>query len=477
MKRLLSFFNLISLSKLSLLGTTMVTTAILADVILIVGELFIFESNPYMGIFAYLLFPSLAVAGLLLIPFGIYWRLKSSGLAGRPDGIRRLIESRRVNRMYVVQIVFGLTMLNLVIFGVLGYRGFHYTESREFCGELCHTVMHPELTAYKRSPHSEISCVECHIGAGADWFVKSKLSGTRQLFAVTFDTFSRPIQTPIHNLRPAREVCEVCHRPEIFHGNRMKVIQHFEPDEKNTRTYTVLNLRIGSGGEHGRKAHGIHWHVSKKHQIRYYATDRRREKVVWVEMTNEDGTRRVWTRPGTEIDEEQLNEHELRLMDCVDCHNRPTHIFLPPDNALDEWMAEGHIDPSIPWIRKLSEEVITQSYASDEEANAGIASLANMYQERYPEVWSTYKERIEATIPVLQEIHDLFVYPEMNIEWNTYPSLIGHPTPYTSACFRCHDGVLRDSEGQPITLECEPCHFVLANKEVDPVIMKMLESR
>ncbi len=477
MTYILSLINLIAASSLSILGTTLVTSAFMADLILILGELFMFESNPYIGIFAYLIFPGLAVLGLLLIPAGIYLKARKYKNAGWPAAISIVLERKRVNRMHVLQMVFGLTMMNLVIFGILGYRGFHYTESKEFCGMLCHKVMLPEYTTYRRSPHSEISCVECHIGAGAGWFVKSKLSGTRQVLAVTFDSFSRPIKTPIHNLRPAREVCEVCHRPEIFHGNLFKVLQHFEPDETNTRTYTILNMRVGSGGEHGREANGIHWHVSKQQQIRYYATDPKRENIVWVEITNLVGSRRIWRRPDGEADRKEIDPESLRLMDCVDCHNRPTHIFLSPSAALDEWMAQGFIDPSIPWIRKVSEEVLTRKYLSREEARQGIAKLPEIYQQGFPDKWVKYQEKVKSAVPILQEIHRLFVHPEMKIEWNTYPSLLGHPTPQTAGCFRCHDGVLRDEQGIPITTKCESCHYVLANKELDPAILKILEDR
>lgn len=472
MRRPKAFLNFIALSKLSLLGAALTTSSILADFILVLGEVFLFESNPYIGIVVYIVFPSLAMLGLALIPIGVYRKAKKLG--GKLSDLTTA-QRKPLDRMHVVQVVFGLSMLNLVIFGVAGYRGFHFTESKEFCGELCHEVMHPELTTYLRSPHSEISCVECHIGSGAGWFVKSKLSGVRQLFAVASDSFSRPIQTPIHNLRPAREVCEVCHRPGLLHGNRIRVIQRFEPDRENTLTHTVLNLRVGGGDAPGMDAHGIHWHVSQNNEIRYQATDHKREEIVWVELTSDDGERRVWTRSGTFVDEAGIDEESTRLMDCVDCHNRPTHVYLPPDKALDQWMKDGLLDRSIPWIRKISEEVITRKYTSSEAAMDGIAALPGLYRERYPTDWDAHGDKVEATVPVLQEIHSLFVYPEMKIEWNTYPSWIGHPTPQTGACFRCHNGLLRDENGIEITMDCNACHHVLAQEEANPLILRVLE--
>lgn len=466
---------MIAVSRIALLGAALTTSAFLAEVLLIGGEIFFFESHPYIGIVTYVLLPGMLVLGLLMIPAGILLRLRSADGGFSLGAIERLAETRGISLGHTGQVVMSLSLVNLVVFAFIGYRGFHYTESTAFCGQLCHEVMHPEFETYSRSPHSEIACVECHIGPGAEWFVKSKLSGARQLWAVVANTYSRPIETPVHNLRPARDVCEVCHRPEIFHGNLVKVIQHFEPDERNSRTYSVLNMRVGGGDEQGRGAHGIHWHVSKKHEVRYYATDRKRENIVWVEQVDEHGERRVWTTP--EAPATPPDDAHVRVMDCVDCHNRPTHIYLAPEEAIDKWMMTDRIDPDIPWIRKLGHEVLTKTYETTEEAMAGIATLPELYRARYPGHWEEHESRVRETVVALQDIHRSYVFPDMNIEWNTYSSLIGHATPHTRACFRCHNGVLRDTAGEPITLDCNSCHYVLANREAEPRILDRLETR
>ena len=100
-----------------------------------------------------------------------------------------------------------LTFVNFAIMGAASYKGVEYMDSAQFCGQTCHTVMSPEFTAYVNSPHSRVACVECHIGPGAPWFVKAKISGVRQVFAVTLKTYSRPIPSPVHELRPARDTC------------------------------------------------------------------------------------------------------------------------------------------------------------------------------------------------------------------------------------------------------------------------------
>ncbi len=479
MFRIKPFLDVLSTSKLAIFGAVMVTTAIGADAMLIIGELLIFESNPYIGIVAYVLFPGMAAMGLLLIPAGMLLVMRKS----HRDPVGNLI--RRVRHKHVFQLILGLTLINLVIFAFVGYRSIHFMESATFCGLTCHQVMSPEYTVYQRSHHSGIACVECHVGPGVGWLIKSKLDGTRQLAGVILNNYSKPIETPIHNMRPAEHICGECHSEESYQGNRVKVIERYESDENNTRTLSVINFRLGETSKQDQEMRGIHWHASEEHEIRFWSLDRRREQVVRVELTDKHGQKRVWTRPGSEhlrTDENPQNEHQdghehMRVMDCVDCHNRPTHVFLAPDKALDDLLAKGAIDPTIPWIRSIAYELITRPYESHEEALLGIAELPMLYRKRFADLAAPYADKLEEVVPILQDLHNTYVYPAMRIQWNTYPSLIGHPTAHTSACFRCHDGVLVDTEGIGITNDCKSCHFVLAEDEQAPMILRLLEAQ
>jgi hypothetical protein len=98
------------------------------------------------------------------------------------------------------------------------------------------SVMAPEFSAYQNSPHARVECVQCHIGLGAGWFVRSKLS---KVYAVTFKTYSTPIPTPVKYLRPARETCEPCHWPQRFSGDKFIVKTNYKEDEKNTPMTTA----------------------------------------------------------------------------------------------------------------------------------------------------------------------------------------------------------------------------------------------
>lgn len=481
MRHLRSFLLLLSISRIAQFGAAITSAAFIADMILIVSEMMQPHTNAYVGIVAYMVLPGLFVFGLLIIPIGMVFRLRRTGKLSLAQ-LEDLAQQRKIRLSHVAQMVSTLTLLNLVVLGVVGYRGIEYTDSTEFCGEVCHEVMRPEYVSHARSPHSQISCAHCHIGPGADWFVRSKLSGARQVLAVMTDSYSRPIETPVENLRPARDVCEVCHRPEMFHGNLLKVIQQYNPDEKNTTTYTVLNMLVGGGDTpdslHG--ATGIHWHTSREHQVRYFAADRKREDIKWVELINPDGSRRIWQNPDHPMTEAEILEaekgSEVRTMDCVDCHNRPTHIFIPASAAMDLWLSRGQINDDIPWIRKVGEEILSTKYKTTEEAMAGLAKLPEFYAQEYPDLAAKWDEQLRETVPALQEIYGQYVFPEMNIQWDTYYSLIGHPTKQTSGCFRCHNGVLRDEQGKSITIQCDACHHVLADHEEHPAILRQLQT-
>src|SRR6516162_5412082 len=165
------------------------------------------KPSPYIGILAYMVSPGFLILGLLLMLIG--------GLLERrkhlpPSAFYPRIDlNDATQRSAVVSFVTFLVVF-AVVSAAGSYKAYEFTESVQFCGQLCHTVMSPEYTAYQLSPHARVACAECHVGPGATWFVKSKLSGSRQVFKAAFNTFPRPIQTPVKNLRPAQETCEQC---------------------------------------------------------------------------------------------------------------------------------------------------------------------------------------------------------------------------------------------------------------------------
>jgi hypothetical protein len=360
----------------------------------------------------------------------------------------------------LITVTFLLTLTAMV-----SYRGVEFMESVTFCGKTCHVVMQPEHLAYSNSPHANVACVDCHIGPGAGWFVKSKISGLRQVIAVLSDNFSRPIATPIHNLRPARDTCEQCHWPEKFHGDRLLLKRHFQEDEENSELVNLLLLKVGGGSSESGFAEGIHWHMSPDTKVDYIA-DEKREEFFWIRSEDAEGHVREFVKDGFEADEAFFAQHEIRRMDCMDCHNRPTHSFEEPGYALDKAIASGAIAREIPFIKREMMKAIQADYPSREVAEVEITnSLEAFYADSD---WSESAE-LASAIERSREIYLRNVFPEMNIDWGTYPTHIGHED--FPGCFRCHDDEHSTPEGETISQDCENCHSILAWEEEDPEIL------
>ncbi len=454
-------------------GAALTTAAAFLILTLFGLELVGIEGGPYLGILTYLILPGLFVFGLLLIPIGGALARRRERHAekkgeSRPDFPVIDLNQGRIRRLILA--FAGLTLVNLVILSVATYKGVEVMDSTEFCGRTCHSVMEPEYSAYQRSPHARVKCVSCHIGPGAGWFVKSKLSGSYQVISVAFDLYPRPIPSPVENLRPARETCEQCHWPTKFVGDRLKVKTHFKEDESNTPTKTVLLVRVG--GLRGRAAQGIHWHVGTGIEIRYRA-DEKRETIHEVELHLPDGTVKAFRREAGKGAEEGKSE-AWRVMDCVDCHNRPTHVYRTPQQEADLALEEERIDPSLPYIRREGVLALQESYASHEEARRGVrARIESFYAMNYPNLASSKRDAIETAAKVLGDLYCLNVFPAMNVQWGTYPNHIGHQD--SPGCFRCHDDELKTTLGEAISQDCSTCHTLLAVEEESPEVLSQLQ--
>ena len=470
------FFLGISRSRISLVGAMIVTvSAPLLFAYMLTDSLFHIE-NPYFGGAVYLVLGPTFLFGLALVFVGAF--------LFRGEREVHLFTLAYLRKYFTDPALFGrlrksvflivlLTSINFAVFSIFLYRAYHYMESTQFCGQFCHTVMNPEHTAYKNSPHSRVSCVECHIGSGAGWFVKSKISGARQLFAVALDTYPRPIETPVHGLRPARDTCEACHRPEMFHGENLVVIDKVLEDEANTHVKTVLMMKIGTAGDRSVSPSGIHWHIAPENKITYKAVDRKRMIIPEISLTRKDGTEEVFK---TAEADEQIGaaEHlEIREMDCIDCHNRPTHIYLPADKALDEKLLSGKIPVELPYIKKIAMQVVSQEYDSQAQASSEIMQeLQRWYGENYPEVIAQKPQLLVEAIQGVQEAYIENVYPDMNIKWGTYTDHRGHTDDF--GCFRCHDEEHDSTQGGSVSQDCDTCHTILAEDEENPEILNTL---
>jgi nitrate/TMAO reductase-like tetraheme cytochrome c subunit len=311
--------------------------------------------------------------------------------------------------------------------------------------------MKPELVTYQHGPHARVGCVECHIGPGATWFVKSKLSGTYQLYATAFNKYPRPVPTPIKNLRPAQETCEQCHWPKKFVGNLERTYSSFLGDETNTPFTVRMLLNVGGADPTHGPVGGIHWHMNVANKIEYLATDPARQKIPWVRMTDGQG---VVTEFRLARFTNAVNESLVRRMDCMDCHNRPAHRYQSPNAAVNLAMSLGQIDRALPYIKTNAVFALTRAYTNGNEAREGIATAL---AERYPK-----DPRIGPVIDVVQKIYEDNFFPEMKADWQVYPDNIGHKD--WPGCFRCHDGLHKTADARRVIKanDCNACHTILA---------------
>jgi len=453
---------------LTIAGVVLTTLSALMIIVFMLVELSGELENPYIGIFAYVVLPALFVLGLVEIPIGMWIRRRKLLREGATDAQlatypRLDFNDPRLRRLATIVLV--MTVVNAIILGSSSFLAVEKMETVEFCGETCHTVMQPEFTAYQNSPHSRVACVECHIGPGASWFVKSKLDGLRQVWHTALNTYHRPIETPLRTLRPARETCEQCHWPAKHHGDKLRLFARFASDEENSPSYTVMLLKTGGGrldlGTHG----GIHWwHIESDNKIRYVSTDDEREEITWVELTTPDGEVVTYMRDG-DSEPSEAERQAARVMDCVDCHNRPTHMFEAPSKALDG-VLETHPDlRGLPFFKRVALKAVETEYPSHSEGVAAVRdAVLEYYRQEQPEVAATQSLTIEKGADEAARVYSRSFFPEMETSWETHPNHIGHDD--SPGCWRCHDGeMVSQNEERVIPVDCENCHVVLLEDE------------
>lgn len=354
--------------------------------------------------------------------------------------------------MYILP--YGLLILLFIGASFGGIQTWEYTNSPQFCGTTCHT-MPPENTAYKQSPHSNVTCEECHIGRASfmDQMLR-KTQGIKETYYEVFKLYQYPIRAQA--LRPSLQTCEKCHRPETFSDDSLRLLNHYASDKDNTASTIYLIMKTGGGDARQGNARGIHWHITSK--VLYYPTDELSQTIPYIRVYNEDGTYVEYTDVSSGFDPSTMDESKLRQMDCITCHNRVTHDFQPPEKSVDESMASGRIDPTIPFIHQKAVAVLSVQYATRDDAMKAIAGIEEEYKHNLFDYYSQNGSKVKAALAEIQAIYDRTVFQEQKIDWTTYPNNLGHIN--APGCFRCHDGKHLNSDNQAIRLECNICHSI-----------------
>ena len=438
---------------LSLAGMVLAASAFFAFVLLFAVDLMAEHANPYMGILAYVVAPIFLLSGLAMVLLGyiLESRRLRKGLPVKESAFVLHVDlSRKRDRRLMVAFVGGsFLFLFLTAFG--SYETYHLMESNSFCGETCHTPMEPQYKAYQHSAHAQVDCVACHIGPGTTAYIHTKVNGVKQLYHQIMGDFNRPIQILNPNLRLAQETCQTCHWSQKHFGDVPKTYRHFLADETNTPFTVQMILKVGGSDPVHGPVEGIHSHMNVSNKIEFIALDDKRLNIPWVRVTDANGK---VTEYRTEEFTDDISKHSIRAMDCMDCHNRPAHNFASPNDAVEQSMAFGRIDPSIPWAKSNVVKALVQPYATREEARQKIeASL----RADYPD-----DKRVDALIKETLEIYKNNFYPEMKVDWRAHPNFIGHKD--SNGCFRCHDGKHFAADGKTSIKgsDCNACHLIIA---------------
>ena len=436
----------------SLAGVVLTTASAVGFIALLVALFFgLFDKSPYASLVVFIAMPALVLLGLILIPLGMW--LERRRIARDPSAAREWFVwdfREAVTRRRAVMLI-ALTAVNLVIALVASYGALHSMESPEFCGQTCHTPMHPQYTAWQDAPHSKVACVACHIGEGGKAFVKYKMNGTRQLIHVISGNYPRPIPG-VGDLRPANEVCSTCHWQNKAFGDIIRVKRDYADDETNTETATILQLFLGGPGAPTPSGRAIHWHSDPKVKVDFIYTDHERQTVKFVKYTDAQGKVREYAAEG--VTPQELEKGHSKTMDCIDCHNVPAHRVAPSaEQAVDRAIAGGQIDKALPFVRREGVRLVKASYANEDEA---VRAIDQNLKQFYTSQGRAADAPVNAAVSALQAIYRRNVFPTMKVTFGTYPDNLGHTT--SAGCFRCHDGSLVAKDGTSISSDCETCH-------------------
>jgi hypothetical protein len=354
----------------------------------------------------------------------------------------------------------AIYLVGAVVVIVAAYYFDVYTESDVFCGLVCHANVPQGITS-EVSAHANVECGTCHIGPGLLPKVSSKIFGVGELYKQLTNTYERPIAPPVARLRSARDICQQCHWPDRFHENQARLFTHFASDEENSATHTFFVLRLGQGGDPQESAQGIHWHIEN---LTYASLDPQNQEIPWIGAVR-DGQPVAYQAIDSGLTAEALERLPRRQMDCLDCHNRAAHNFRNPERSLDEALAAGRIDRSLPFVKREALKLLSASYPTQEAGLKAMENLEEFYRSQYPGLYSDQRQAVERAVDVIQDIYGHTVFPDMNLNWQSYPDNLGHTD--FSGCFRCHDGKHVNAQGEVIPLNCNLCHSVPVVAEAD----------
>ncbi len=438
-------------------GAVLALLILIIEVVLFGLDFFSKNQSTYLGILTYILLPPFLILGLLLIPIGAQRKHKrvQQGLEeGKPKAIYIDLSLATHQNAFIIFMVGTIAVLVMTVIG--SYKAFNYTESEEFCGTTCHQIMQPEYVTHSQSPHANVKCVDCHVGSGPGWYVHYKMAGVRMLVKAFDGTYAKPVPAPVETLRPAKETCTECHWPgKSFSSIELK--KTYYADDPSQSPPWIVKMLMRTGGQVGES--GIHAHMYYGDEIYYVSEDKKRQKITWIKTINKAGGVKIFTTKDSPYKELAPPANKIRRMDCIDCHNRPTHRFEAPDQLINRAITEGSISSVIPMIKVKAVEVLSKEYKSSSEAVEKIrASLMDYYSKKQSQFYQEHQSELEKAIQSIILIYQKNFFPEMKSRWEAYPDNNGHMI--SLGCFRCHDDEHKAKSGEVISRDCTLCHTI-----------------
>ncbi len=452
-------FSHLFYNRVTYLGVALCIVIFFAECLLFGIDFFYGSKNVYLGIITYVFLPIFLLIGLILIPIGALHKKKriARGLATLAPKALYIDPTVPAHRNAIMVFLVGTTIV-VIMTAIGSYKAFYYTESDHFCGVLCHQVMNPEFATYQNSSHAHVRCVDCHVGPGPDWYVKSKLSGVRQVYRAFTKTYAKPIPTPVHNLRPAAETCEHCHWPGKFYSS-VELRRTYFPASDSVQPKWLMRMLVHVGRNQSQD-YGIHAHMYIDNEIYYVADDDKRQVISWVKSKDKSGKEVIYTSPNSPYKNQPPPPEKVRKMDCIDCHNRPAHDYHSPMVLVNEVLTQGKVKSDIPLIKQNMMDALSKNYAITAEAVTAIPQALNaFYQKEHGDFYSQrpgdIREAVEETVTLFKNNF----FPEMKARWDSHADNIGHLI--SPGCFRCHDGEHQNTEGKAISKDCTICHTII----------------
>lgn len=456
MKDSRTFYNWISVT-----GFVITVNSLILMLTLLVINILSAQNNDYLGVYIYVVLPFFLLLGLLMIPFGMFLRVRKKLKSGENTDLLPVanlnIKKHRDNILKITLVVILFIVASLV--GT--YQAFQYTNSVNLCGKVCHTVMEPEYITYLNSAHAKVPCVDCHIGEGANWFIKSRLAGLYLIYSNAFNKYPHPLITPIGKLRPERQTCEHCHWPQKFYARKLTNKVYYLADSANTEWNISMIMKTGPKNSALGLMEGIHWHINPDFKTEYISDSRDRESISWVRQTNlVTGEVKVFTDQTKQVSPSTKSDQKICQMDCMDCHNRPSHLFRYPTDYVDNELLKARISKNIPYIKRAAMEVLKIEYPDTIAAAQQIyQGINDFYQKKHPVIWAAQSRKIKDAIKVIIRDYTLNSFPGMKTDAYSHLNHIGHME--SNGCFRCHSGNHKTSTGEVISNDCNLCHTIV----------------